>query len=345
MHAGFNARTTPWEIDESNYSTLGSLKERARFLVGYAVLAPSGHNTQPWKFGPVDDGVLVYADYSRRLPVANPDDRELLMSVAAAIMNFQVAAAHFGLACEVRHVPEPDNFELLAYVRIGEGEVDRDLAGLFDGIMKRRTNRSAYESKSLAPADADALAGLTSLGAASGAIIVDEDAIEKLAQVVAEGDLRRMADKAFTRELSEWIRPNGTTASDGMLAASLGIPPVVSPVAPWLVRTFNTSKSQAKKEAEAVRRSAAILLLHAGDDKKSVLEAGQLLERMLLKCALLGIQYSFFNLPVELDDLRARIKSLAGVSDEPQLLLRLGYAKPSETATPRRPLSEVLLES
>ncbi|MEA2489007.1 MAG: hypothetical protein QOH21_799, partial [Acidobacteriota bacterium] len=66
------------------------------FLLRYAILAPSGHDTQPWSFRITAHGVEVMADYSRRLPVVDKDDRELLMSVGAAIANFGLAAAHFG---------------------------------------------------------------------------------------------------------------------------------------------------------------------------------------------------------------------------------------------------------
>ena len=52
--------------------------------------------------------------------------------------------------------------------------------------------------------------------------------------------------------------------------------------------------------------------------------------------------YSFFNLPVELDDLRAKIKSLAGIDDEPQLLLRIGYGAAPKMDSPRRLVKDVL---
>ncbi|MHB8893678.1 MAG: Acg family FMN-binding oxidoreductase [Candidatus Geothermincolia bacterium] len=342
MDADYNARITPWKIDESNFSSLKTLEEKAKFLLGYAILAPSGHNTQPWRFGLLEDGILVYADYSRRLPVANPDDRELVMSVATAITNFRVAAAHFGLTCDVTYLPEPGKDDVLTRAKLGEGQPDAQMAELFDGIMKRRTNRAAFDAKKLSRADLDALSPHATLGSAGALIVIDESEKEKFADIVSQGDLRRMADKAFTMELSEWIRPNRSTDADGMLAASLGIPSLVAGIAPFIVRTFNSSKSQAKKESAAVRESAAVVVLHGDDGKASLLETGELLERLLLKCAMRDIQYSFFNLPVELDDLRAKIKALAGITDEPQLLLRIGYGEPNTISTPRRPVKDVL---
>ena len=83
----FEPRVTPWQLEESDFYELESDREQIEFLLRYAVLAPSSHNTQPWMFGIVEDGVRVFADYSRRLMVSDPDDRELLMSVGAAITN------------------------------------------------------------------------------------------------------------------------------------------------------------------------------------------------------------------------------------------------------------------
>jgi len=69
----------------------GPADEQAAFLLRYAILAPSTHNTQPWKFALVPGGIEVFADYSRRMPVVDPQ-QELLMSVGAAIFTLRVAA-------------------------------------------------------------------------------------------------------------------------------------------------------------------------------------------------------------------------------------------------------------
>lgn len=46
-------------------------------FIRYATLAPSGHNTQPWKFRPGNAGVDILPDISRRTPVVDPDDHHL----------------------------------------------------------------------------------------------------------------------------------------------------------------------------------------------------------------------------------------------------------------------------
>src|SRR5512133_3479106 len=51
----------------------GDPAERLRFLLSWAVLAPSRHNTQPWLFEIEGDEVRLYADASRALHTTDPD--------------------------------------------------------------------------------------------------------------------------------------------------------------------------------------------------------------------------------------------------------------------------------
>ena len=77
-------------------------------LLRYATLAASSHNTQPWRFELDGDRIRVFADTSRQLRVADPDRRELFLSVGCAVENLVVAAEHYGYATTVTY-DEPDN--------------------------------------------------------------------------------------------------------------------------------------------------------------------------------------------------------------------------------------------
>jgi hypothetical protein len=50
-------------------------------LIHSATLAPSGHNTQPWKFSVDSNVIRLFPDFSRRLPVVDPDDHALNISL------------------------------------------------------------------------------------------------------------------------------------------------------------------------------------------------------------------------------------------------------------------------
>lgn len=152
MSETFHPRFTPWQIDGSEFYELESFDEQMRFLLRYAVLAPSGHNTQPWVFRIANDGVEVFAGYTRGLPAVDPDERELLMSVGAAITDFRVAAAHFGFDTSVSYERRPEEQLPVALISVCETcAPDRSLAALFRAIVKRHTNRAPFDGQSIEP--------------------------------------------------------------------------------------------------------------------------------------------------------------------------------------------------
>ena len=97
-----------WDISAGDYPGGAPLEAQLRFLLRYAILAPSVKNTQPWSFAVNGRTVRIYADRARPLAVTDPDCRELYISVGCALENLLVAAEHFGMAHEIRYVPEGD---------------------------------------------------------------------------------------------------------------------------------------------------------------------------------------------------------------------------------------------
>jgi len=344
MASDFDPRETPWALDDSAFPSEGGFEDQARVLLSYAVLAPSGHNTQPWKFRIGDDSVLIYADRRHRLPVADPEDRELTVSVGAAITNLKVAAARFGMRCSVEYTGEGKREESLARATLSRGEPEAGLADLFGAVTSRRTNRFACPPSPLADRERAALDGVGAFGSAGLTIVDGAGDKDALASLAARGDEIRMADKAFRVELSEWIWTAGSRRYDGIATDAVGIPGPLSSLGPWIIRTFNSGRRSGKQDAALLKDSAAAVVFYSPDTVEGWLETGELLERFLLTITGLGMQYSFFSLPVEVAETRAEMKKLLDLRDEPQILIRAGYGPPPPTAAmPRRPLDEVIV--
>lgn len=107
-----------WKINEDDFPKDGTESEKIKFLLGYAVLAPSTNNTQPWKFQVRDDELMASANLKRWLKVSDADKREIYISVGCALENFLIAARHFGFASTVSYFPQGYGSELVAILRL-----------------------------------------------------------------------------------------------------------------------------------------------------------------------------------------------------------------------------------
>lgn len=344
MAEHFDPRLDPWQIDEADFYEIETRDEQIRFLLRYAVLAPSGHNTQPWSFRITDEGVDVYADYTRRLPIADPTDRELLMSVGAAITNLRVAAAHFGFDATVLYNNRPEESVPVATVALRETCcVDDDLRRLFPSVTKRHTNRRGYDPRELEPDAAATLCDFIEQHSETLKFVLPHDR-PRAAELVAEADLALMTDEAWRNELAMWVRPNESSAGDGMSADAFGIPGPLSAFGPWLIRSFDMGNVQATHDRTLVERAAGLIAVTADDDRTALIRAGETVEFLLLELTSLGIAYSFLNAPIEVNTIRAELWSLIRAAKPPQLLVRFGYPREIlRKPMPRRRIEHVLV--
>lgn len=70
-------------------------------IASYASKAPSGHNTQPWKFHITDSTITVLPNLDVALPVVDRNNRELFISLGCAVENLCIAASYFGYTTHI----------------------------------------------------------------------------------------------------------------------------------------------------------------------------------------------------------------------------------------------------
>ena len=149
-----------WDVKESDFPNNSSSEEKLTFLLNYAILAPSSHNSQPWKFNVTNDEILVFADKSRSLQVADADQRELYISLGCALENLIIAADHFGYNCSVAYFPGEK--DLVAEVVLEPVVAPSRDPRLFSAIRSRQTNRNPYEPRAISEADLETIKSLSS---------------------------------------------------------------------------------------------------------------------------------------------------------------------------------------
>jgi len=126
-----------------------------KWILSYAILAPHSHNLQSWL---VDLGqpneMTLYCDLNRLLPETDPYSRQIMMSQGTFLELLDMAARERGRRADIELFPEGtfDSKTLdqrpTARIRLStDPTVTQD--PLFSQILKRRTNREAYESKDI----------------------------------------------------------------------------------------------------------------------------------------------------------------------------------------------------
>jgi len=164
-----------------------------------------------------------------------------------------------------------------------------------------------------------------------------------LGDLIAEGDRGQWTDKRFRRELSAWVHPNHSNHRDGMRGYSFGFGEFMSYAGPVAMRLFDLGKPTAAADRQLALRSPVLAVLGTeADTAADWLSAGQALARVLLRAAAEGIGASFLNQPIEVAELRPRVRDLTGRRGFPQLLFRMGYG-PDVKPTPLQPISDILI--
>ena len=338
--------TAAWEIDERDFPAHGSPMEALRFALRYAILAPSGHNGQPWKFHIDGDLLQVRADRGRGLPTIDPLDREMLISCAATVHLTRVALEHFGYRPVITLLPDPANPDLLASVRLGKRGSRRDIDQLFDAVLDRHCNRKPYESR---PVSEGPLSRLRAAAETEGAWlqpVTDAADIAAAADLIARGDRSKWRERLFRHELAERIVPNRGRRRDGMPGYAFGVPGPFARMAPACVRHLDLGRIRANSDRRLAIASPMLAVIGTdSDDVPAWMTAGAALSHVLLQATADGLATSFLSQAIEVDSLRPRLAALLSHGGYPQVLLRVGYCRHPARPAPRRPLHEVLTTS
>lgn len=323
-----------------------SLEPRILAALSNAVQAPSGHNAQPWRFRVIPNGVELYADASRRLPVVDPEGRELAISCGAVLYYLRLTLRHFGLTPTVAILPSPGRPDLVARVSVREGcPTTPAERRLFAAIRLRHTNRRPFEPRPVPAAVREAIAEAAWSEGAWFHAVEGEPWRSFLLDLIAEGDRLQMGDPAFRRELAGWLRP--ASAGDGLTVQARGLDPrldFATPLAALVIRGFDLGRGQAERDRALAAGAPMLAVIGTDEDTpEEWLLTGEALARLLLVAADHGVAASFPNQPVEVPELRERLRDGLDLPGVPQMVLRLGYG-PDVRPTPRRPLESLLVE-
>ena len=266
----------PRDIKEDDFPLEGKIEDQLKFLLNYAILAPSSHNTQPWSFKIVNDTIELYADKTRALPIADPNYRELIISCGAALFNLRIAIRHFGYGDMVDILPDLDNLDLLARIQLGSKRIVKlEENFLFRAISKRVTNRQDFDDCQLPDSLVSELETATRSEGSWLQImteVIPQANRKAVIDLIAQGDRLQMADPVFRRELAQWIHTDNNPTHDGIPPHAQGMNhnlDVIAPLISWTIRSFDLGDSRSAIDCQLAEKAPVLMLISSESDNKS----------------------------------------------------------------------------
>ncbi len=336
-----------------------------RWLLSYAILAPHSHNLQSWVADlHTSNEITLSCDLQRLLPQTDPLSRQIMMSHGTFLELLDLAARERGLRADIELFPqgvfEPDKLDTRPVARIRlspDATVKKD--PLFAQILRRHTNRSAYDLTRAVPLDAWRVMGDAVQPHSLRFGYVGAEQAEALAVH------RRIAAEAWRIELST---PRTVMESYHVLrvgaaeiAAHRDGLSLLDPMVVLLNRIglFDRSKapgpddyastSQVKDFGKKLASTPGFLwMVSEGNDRIAQINAGRAYARVQLAATALGLSMQPLSQALQeyAEQTRpyADIHALVGASrpgQTVQMWARVGYAPPIEPA-PRRRLQDFI---
>lgn len=294
-----------------------------------ASLAPSGHNTQPWRVELLEEGRLrIHADATRSLPVVDPDHKEMLISLGAFLENLVLAAGIHGLRAQLEGAPQQEG-------GIWQQEVVLRPAPSSDypahRLEMRRTLRSGMRSQELSSEL------LSKLQRHAGCEMAYLPRSSHESMLLADATLAAFTQQTWNdaaqAELASWIRFSNDDARkhrDGLTPATMGI----TGFGGWVVRSFYDRSDVLKKGfrdkgiegvSQQVKEGAGWLILTGpGDTSDALVSTGRRFQRLALCAREFDLALHPMSQTMEEAPWKSDLWRQLGLSTPAHLVLRCG---------------------
>lgn len=335
------------DLHPEYFYKLGTLKEKITFLLRYAVLAPSTHNSQPWLFKIEDNSCKFFYNPRLKLPQGDPKQRDLFISMGCCLENFLIAGEYFKMIDKVEYVLKGN---LVAEVFIKDyvdQSPDERFRDLVEAIPKRINYRGLFKNRSIDHIVVERIVKENNCDNLRVDVVIDEGKREEIALLTAQGLRIAHASPLFRREMSSWLHSSLSKCKDGMPGYSLRMPAFLSFIFPYIVRWINTGKFLSSLNYKSVRSAPSIFVFSIPAGKEGPIEwlnIGRVAERAMLRANLEGLRTSIFVASIEMDDLSDRLRKVLEINYLPQFLFCAGYMDHQQKPTPRYSVEEKLIQ-
>jgi nitroreductase len=308
--------------------------------VAAAGLAPSIHNTQPWRWRVSGDTLDLHLESSRLLAVTDPDVRLATLSCGAALHHARTSLAAQGWRATVTRLPDPAHPEHLARLQVdGPARIDPLTVRSAQSIRLRHTDRRPLSGPRIGP---DKLPAIIKAIQTEGTSlhVLSRDQILDLAAAADHAQRTELHQTGWQAELAYW--------TGGTRPTGIGIPDAAIPAQPPRTtvpgRYFGHHGDLPISERDD-RLPVFAILYGRGDQPLDWLRAGEALSAAWLTATEIGVSLLPLSATIEMVSTRQAMRVLLSSVGYPYLVLRLGTADPDNAGpahAPRLPTDQII---
>lgn len=312
-------------------------KQSIEEIIKTAVWAPSGDNSQPWRFEVYGGKVLVFQLPEKDNPIFNFRNRGTLVASGALVENIAIAAKSYGFEAQIKILPDPAKPNLVAEINLVAAQaVQAD--PLFESIIVRATNRRRYEkNKPLSPAQIQLFKNIASDFGVTLNFAQEAEQMRKIGSAVSKNETVMLENKKLHDYFYGDIR--WTTKSERKLKTGLYLrtmelePPQLVvfkllqfwPVA-RVLNKLGIARFIAKENAKIYGSASAIGIMDVPDQDSKFVDVGRALQRVWLEATRQGLSVHLLTGVVFLAQL-VNVKQTNDFSDEHVAIIRAAYSE------------------
>jgi len=275
-------------------------KEIILNILKAAVRAPSGDNSQPWRFEVSNNNIKIYNLPEKDNPIFNYKQRGSHIAHGALIENIIIAAKENGMNVKVNLFPQGTSSDFIAEIDLlPDQSIKKD--PLFEFIFKRAINRKHYEDKLLTDEEKKFIFDdLKEIDNGKIILIEDKNKVEKLGKAFSINEVVMLENKFLHKYFFNdvrWTDEQEREYKTGLYAKTMELKPpelaVFKILSHWRINKIlcklGIAKFIAKENAKGYGTGTIGAIIMKDGSPESYIKAGMIMQRIWLKATQLGL--------------------------------------------------------
>jgi len=272
-----------------------------KLIIEQSINAPSGSNSQPWRFRICGNIIDVIAEPEKDHPILNFRNRGTWIAHGALIENIVISASAFGYKADISIFPDKNEKNVTARISLIPEQISKDF--LYESIEKRTTNRKKFKNINFSEIQKNEFLSVDA-GVNGVEIKFTNDDVKKksIGKALALNEVMTLENetlhKLFFQEIV-WNREEEQTKKAGLYLKTMEL---ASPkraalkfLKKWKVmRLFNNlrfARKIANDNANTYASGSGLGAIVVPDTDESFLIAGRAMERLWLKAIQMGLSF------------------------------------------------------